>query len=219
MNSTEKQRGDAKKLRIYREFPDFYAVIKPRGMASEGELPSALAALLESSGKRAAEPYVVHRLDRPTAGLMILAKNKRAAADISEIIKNGGFHKTYTAFALINPMLPESGEMTDYLFFDRRRDKSFIAEPDKSGAKYAKLSYSLYSSFTYDETSVAAYHVYPETGRSHQIRIQFASRKAPLIGDGKYGSRLKSHCAALISTGIRFDSYEISLPDPTFGEY
>lgn len=213
------EQNSGTELKLFRELPDFYAVIKPRGMASEGELPAALLRLLRESGRDAAEPYVVHRLDRPTAGLMILAKNKRAAAEISEIIKNGGFHKTYTAFAVKNPALGDSGEMRDYLFFDRRRDKSFIADPRKPSAKSAVLTYSLYDSFTFDNIESAAYHVYPETGRSHQIRIQFASRGAPLIGDGKYGSRQKAHCAALISTGIRFGDVELSLPDPAFGEY
>jgi len=193
---------------------DFVVVHKPRGMLSEGECPAAIADELRQQGvPNPDELYTVHRLDRTTAGLMVYARTKKAAADISKCIAEGGFHKTYAAFVTADPALPPSGELRDMLFFDRKHDKAFVVDAAHSrrGAKEAVLTYETAGTFDLGGVTVTKLLVYPQTGRSHQIRIQFASRKSPLLGDGKYGSRVKYHGASLISCGIRWKKFDFSL--------
>jgi len=193
---------------------DFVVVNKPRGMLSEGECPNAIAGELQRRGvPHPDELYTVHRLDRTTAGLMVYARTKKAAAELSKIIADGGFHKTYVAFVTADPGLPASGELRDMLFFDRSHDKAYVVDAahSRKGAKEAVLTYETAGSFDFDGVTVTKLLVYPQTGRSHQIRIQFASRKSPLIGDGKYGSRVKYHGASLISCGIRWKKFDFSL--------
>lgn len=193
---------------------DFVVVNKPRGMLSEGECPAAIAETLRAMGEpRPDELYTVHRLDRTTAGLMVYARNKKAAANLSACIAGGDFHKTYVAFVTADPELPASGELRDLLFFDRSHDKAYVVDAahSRKGAKEAILTYETAGTFDLDGVTVTKLLVYPQTGRSHQIRIQFASRRSPLIGDGKYGSRVKYRNASLISCGLRWKNYEFSL--------
>lgn len=194
---------------------DFVVVNKPRGMLSEGECPAAIADALRSRGEaNPDELYTVHRLDRTTAGLMVYARTKKAAAAISACISGGDFHKTYAAFVTADPSLPPSGELRDMLFFDRNHDKAYVvdAKHSRKGAKEAVLTYETAGTFDLGGVTVTKLLVYPQTGRSHQIRIQFASRRSPLIGDGKYGSRVKYKGASLISCGLKWKKFEFKLP-------
>ena len=193
----------------------FVVVNKPRGMLSEGECPAAISEYLRSAGEpHPDEIYTVHRLDRTTAGLMVYARTKKAAADLSACISGGDFHKTYVAFVTAGPALPASGELRDMLFFDRNHDKAYVvdAKHPRRGAKEAVLTYETAGTFDLDGTEVTKLLVYPQTGRSHQIRIQFASRQSPLIGDGKYGSRVKYRGASLVSCGLKWKNFEFTLP-------
>lgn len=190
---------------IHRE-KDLVVVNKPYGWlserhASEKNVPEWLA---DELGVAPEQIYTVHRLDRTTAGLMVYALTKRGAAELSRSITDGTLKKTYTAFITADESLPRSGEMVDYLYFDRRRDKSFVVKGDRKGAKEAWLTYELMDRFTYKEKEITAARVCLETGRTHQIRVQFASRKSPLVGDGKYGSRLNYKGASLVSTELCF---------------
>ena len=90
------------------------------------------------------------------------------------------------------------------LFFDRRADKSFVVKKDKKGAKEAVLTYTLGEAFMWEDNTVTPADICLETGRTHQRRVQFASRRSPLIGDGKYGSRVKRHSASLWSVRLEF---------------
>lgn len=192
--------------------PEFAVVYKPRGMLSEGECPAAISEYLRTAGEQNAdEIYTVHRLDRTTAGLMVYARTKSAAAEISTHIAGGDFHKTYVAFVTADPSLPPSGELRDMLFFDRNHDKAYVVDGKRRGAKSAVLTYETAGVFDLCGVAVTKLLVYPQTGRSHQIRIQFGSRRSPLIGDGKYGSRVKYPYASLISCGIRWGSNEFCL--------
>jgi 23S rRNA pseudouridine1911/1915/1917 synthase len=144
---------------------------------------------------------------------MVYARNKRAAAELSKIIADGGFHKTYVAFVTADPALPPEGELRDMLFFDRNHDKAYVvdAKHPRKGAKEAVLTYETAGTFDADGVSVTKLLVYPQTGRSHQIRVQFGSRRSPLLGDGKYGSRVKYHYASLISCGLQWKKFEFRL--------
>ena len=182
---------------------DYVAAVKPYGLLSEGEGEDAFPRLLrEELGVETV--YTVHRLDRTTEGVMVYALTKNGAAELSRIVAAGEMDKRYTAYITPDPSLPPSGEMRDWLFFDRRRDKSFVADSGRRGAREAVLTYRLGEPFSLKDRTVVPAFVKLETGRTHQIRVQFGSRKSPLIGDGKYGSRLNHKGPALFCTSLTF---------------
>ena len=187
---------------------DFTVIFKPAGMLSEGEgsdaVPTALREALAESGVTPEGIYTVHRLDRTTEGLMIYALTKSAAARLSKIIADGELEKEYSALISLPEGFAESGEMRDYLFFDRRRDKSFVADSARRGSKEAVLTYTLTEVGEYREKPAAVARIKLQTGRTHQIRVQFGSRKAPLFGDGKYGSRVNYKHASLRCVKLSF---------------
>ncbi len=188
---------------------DYIVIYKPYGYLSEesegGEsCPAAIRAYLDSAGQAYDGVWTVHRLDRTTEGLMVYALNRRAAAEISAEITGGGFKKVYVAYITADSGLAEVGEMRDYLFFDRQRDKSFVVDGKRRGSKEAVLDYRILRRFEYEGEEVCEVRIELKTGRSHQIRVQFASRKSPLIGDRKYGSRVTYRGAALFSVELEF---------------
>ena len=195
-------------IRIIARGNGYVVIYKPAGWlsedaASEEGVPSALTRLLSES------VYCVHRLDRTTAGLMAYATTKPCAAALSRAITDGTFRKTYRAYLTPSPDLPPEGELRDYLYFDRRADKAFVVSSARSGAKEAVLTYRLLPPCTLSDRSGAPVTAVPAeihllTGRTHQIRVQFASRHAPLLGDGKYGSRVKMDRPSLVCTALSF---------------
>lgn len=176
--------------------------IKPAGIASQGEDENALPALLQKQLN--CEILPVHRLDQPVGGVMVFARTPKAAAELSRQMQQGGFEKEYLA---VLTGRPEQGEDTlqDLLFFDRSRNKSFVVRRKRTGVKDASLSYRVMASSPEGLTLV---RVRLHTGRTHQIRVQFASRKLPLLGDGKYGSRDNRCEAALFSCRLSFSHPE-----------
>ncbi|MCR4906835.1 MAG: RluA family pseudouridine synthase [Clostridiales bacterium] len=196
--------------------PAFVVAVKPFGALSEDDgSPDCMPALLRAAG--ITTPYPVHRLDRTTEGLMLWAKTREAAAILSEEVRTGAFSKIYRALITASPDLPPSGEMHDFLYFDRRRDKAFVVSGERKGAKEAVLRYSLGTPFDWRGHLLTPARVELLTGRTHQIRVQFAARQSPLAGDGKYGSRLNYKGPALICEEISFswegEPVTIRLPD------
>lgn len=195
---------------------DYAVAVKPFGLLSEGDGEDAFPRhLRETLGVETV--YPVHRLDRTTEGVMVYALTKNGAAELSRIVAAGEMDKRYTAFVTPDPALPIEGEMRDWLFFDRRRDKSFVADSGRRGAKEAVLTYRLGEPFSRKDRTVVPAFVKLETGRTHQIRVQFGSRKSPLIGDGKYGSRVNYKGPALFCTSLTFpwngESVTVELPE------
>ena len=174
--------------------------VKPRGVLSqEGNGKNMPSLLAEALG---GEIFPVHRLDRETGGVMVFARTKKAAAALSEAIQNGRFKKEY--FAVTSAQIGENeGQMDDVLFFDRAKNKVFPVKKERKGAKKARLSYELLE----EKNSRFLFRVTPETGRTHQIRVQFASRKMPLEGDRKYGGRA--------CEGFGLFAHKLSFPHPT----
>ncbi len=170
--------------------------IKPVGVASQGEETGALPQLL--AAQLGCAVYPVHRLDKPVGGVMVFAKTQKAAACLSAQMRDGRFEKTYLA---VLPARPAQDEATleDLLFYDRRRGKSFVVSRSRAGVKDAALSYRVLE----EKEKRCLVRVRLHTGRTHQIRVQFASRQLPLLGDGKYGSRVNCPLA-LWSRQIRF---------------
>ena len=167
---------------------------KPAGLISEeGGLPTLLRAELSLP-----ELYCVHRLDRETGGLMVYAKTRRAAAELSAAIAAGKLQKEYLAVVQGQP--EPGGELRDLLYRDAAKNKSFVVKRMRKGVREALLSYRLLDT----REGLSLLRVRLETGRSHQIRVQFASRGFPLAGDRKYGSALRDWDLALWSASLAF---------------
>ncbi len=178
--------------------------IKPSGVLSEGEsaeaLPFILSEQMREENEKNTDIFPVHRLDRETEGVMVFARTKAAAAALSESIQRGEFRKIYLAYVHGVPE-KESDTLEDYLYFDRRLCKSFIAARQRRGVKKASLDYKLLSE--HDGISLLEIHLH--TGRTHQIRVQLASRGLPLVGDRRYGApRSELRSVALLARTLSF---------------
>lgn len=146
----------------------------------------------------------VHRLDRGVGGVMVYAKTPLAAAKLSAAVQARELTKVYLA-VVRGKMIPASGEMRDLLFHDRRQNKTFVVERQRAGVKEALLEYDTVEELTTargEECSLV--NVLLHTGRTHQIRVQFASRGHTLIGDGKYGARGDNRPIALFAKRLAF---------------
>ena len=165
--------------------------VKPVGLDSEMELPVALKEQLGGL------IFPIHRLDKNVGGLMVYARTKQAAADLSRAVQEGTMVKEYVA--MIHGTPPEKGDWEDLLWKDSRKNKVFVVKRQRAGVKKARLEFKLFSA---GETSLV--HIRLHTGRSHQIRVQFSSRDFPLVGDHKYGSRDARTEPMLFSCRITF---------------
>ena len=167
---------------------DLAVCIKPVGIDSEQQLPDALKSVLGG------EIFTVHRLDKNVGGVMVYARTKSAAATLSRLIQEGKMVKEYVAKVHGQP--PVSGDWEDLLFKDSRKNKVFVVNRLRAGVKAARLEFK-----RLDESLV---RIRLHTGRSHQIRVQFASRGFPLMGDRKYGAKDALSAPMLFSCCITF---------------
>ena len=170
-------------LSVLYEDSHLLALIKPAGVASEGDgMPRLVGDYLRDNGAGDA-PYVgvVHRLDRDVSGVMVFAKSEKAAAALSGMIARREFRKEY--LAVVTGETDPAGEMQDLLYHDKGRNKTFVVKRSRRGVREASLDYRTLAT----RAGNSLVHVRLHTGRTHQIRVQFASRKHPLLGDGKYG--------------------------------
>lgn len=168
---------------------------KPAGVSSEETQDgNSVPALLRGYWKKE-EAYVgvVHRLDTGVSGVMVYAKTPYAAAELSRQVQDRTFEKEYRCVCAGTPE-PAQGEMRDFLFKDSRKGKVFPVKGARKGAKEAILDYEVLTTGSLpdeERTQISLCRVILHTGRTHQVRVQFASRRHPLLGDGKYGSRVK----------------------------
>lgn len=184
-------------IEILFENNDFVACVKPVGVPSQCDGAGDMVSLL--SDRLGTDIFPVHRLDTAVGGTMIFAKNKRSAAIISKEIAENRFVKNYLAVAEGVPS-ERGGTFEDLLFKDSRKNKSFIVKRERKGVRRASLDYRVIE----ESGGKSLVSVRLNTGRSHQIRVQFASRKMPLCGDGKYGSRDNGCSIALWSERAEF---------------
>lgn len=132
---------------------------------------------------------LIHRLDRPTGGLMVFARTSKAAARLTREVKDHALKKVY--YAVISGdfhVLGNTGRMEDWLIKDRTKNTSRVGRENEEDAKKALLTYRVLA----EHTDYALVRIDLQTGRSHQIRVQFASRGVPLVGDCRYGGRKAS---------------------------
>ena len=165
--------------------------VKPVGLDSEAEVPAALKEQLGG------DIFPIHRLDKNVGGVMVYARTKQAAANLSKAVQEGTMVKEYVAMVHGTP--PEHGDWEDLLWKDSKKNKVFVVKRQRGGVKKARLEFRR---LTEGETSLV--HIRLHTGRSHQIRVQFSSRGFPLVGDHKYGSRDEKAEPMLFSCRITF---------------
>lgn len=182
-------------------------VEKPYGVPSQADISgdddmlSICKAYIKQKYSKSGDVYLglVHRLDRPTRGVMVFARTSKAAARLSEQIKSGEFRKTYLAVLTAEPE-QDSGELWDWLIKDEKSHMARVASEHEPGAKKAGLEYQVMG--RRDGLYLVRITLY--TGRFHQIRAQFAHRGCAVYGDAKYGKRDVKAKLALFASGIVF---------------
>ena len=151
---------------------------------------------------------LVHRLDRPTGGVMVFARTSKAASRLSEQIRDKKFQKKYLAI-VDGKMEENSGVMKDFLLKNEKTNMSKVVKEGTKNAKEAVLDYEVVK--YNEEINMSVVKITLHTGRHHQIRVQFASRNHSLSGDQKYGTRGRGK-------GLALWAYSLSFIHPTTKE-
>ena len=205
------------RVEILHEDADIIVCVKPYGMPAQGDksrdtdLLSFLKNHIFEEEELEEEPYLamVHRLDRPVGGIMVFAKNQRAAARLSDQVQDGTMVKFYQAI-LTGELPDESGMLEDYLVKDGKTNTSKIVKKGTKGAKRAQLEYEVLDVFETDQGVLSYVLIDLITGRHHQIRVQMAGRGAGIYGDTKYNplfakTKKKYQQIALFATRLEFE--------------
>lgn len=186
-----------------------FVVCKPIGIVSEESADqTGLADLLrlQNSGYVG----VVHRLDRGVGGVMVYAKSKTAAARLSAAVQAHALQKIYLAVVHGKPQ-KEADTLVDLLYHDRVKNKTYVVDRERRGVKQAILDYETLATKEHDtHGTISKLRITLHTGRTHQIRVQMASRGFPLVGDNKYGA--KDRC------DIALFCHSLSFPHPKTGK-
>ena len=168
------------------------ALDKPAGMLSQGDATGDLsidawaAADLKRRHGKPGNVYVglVHRLDRPVSGVILVARTSKAASRLSEQFRAGEVEKSYRA--VVEGTWPEDeGEWADTLIKDDRTNVVSVAPAGTHKGQTASLRYQVIDR----DRRTTTFRLMPSTGRGHQLRVQLASRGLPILGDAKYGAR------------------------------
>lgn len=178
-------------MNIVYENDEILVVNKPSGKLTQGDKSfdvDLASEVMTYRRKKGEEPYgaVINRLDRPVSGLVLFAKNKKKAAQLSKLLAGETFNKQYYAVACGRPA-SKKGVFTDYLLKDGKLNQSKVVPKGTDGSKEAKLEYEVVGEVQIDDMVLTMLRIHLITGRHHQIRVQFASRGLPLAGDVKYG--------------------------------
>ena len=177
---------------------DILVCLKPARVLSTDEPGGVPDLCREALGNPKADVRTVHRLDRVVAGLMVLARNAKAASELSRQIREDEFEKEYQA--VVHGQAEKKATLVDLLGRDKARKMTFVAPEPAKGVQEAVLDYWLLAK----NDDMSRVQIRLHTGRTHQIRVQFASRNMPLVGERKY-SELNDPCEiALWSCRLAF---------------
>jgi len=182
------------KLNVLYEDNHIIVVIKPCNMLSQSDntgdidMLSLVKSYIKEKYNKPGNVYIglVHRLDRPTSGIMVFARTSKAASRLSSEIKNNKMNKSY--LAVIPNFKEKEGTYIDYL---EKIDNGNSIVTDKDHGKYAELKYQLIK----EKDNLSLVRIDLITGRHHQIRVQFSSRGYPLYGDQRYGEENRKQLA------------------------
>ena len=188
--------------------------VKPAGVLSTDE-PGGLPELLRQElGEEGPHLRTVHRLDRAVGGLMALACTAKAASELSRQVREGDFGKEY--LAVVHGQTPAEESLRDLLWRDKARKMTFVVPQPGKNVQEALLDYRTLAR----EGEMSAVRIQLHTGRTHQIRCQFASHGYPLAGERKYDTREDPWPLALWSAALGFihpatgERMEFRLPPP-----
>ena len=178
-------------IEILYEDNHLLAVVKPAGILSMGDEtgdPTMVDFAREYLRDKYSKPGnvfvgVVHRLDRPVSGILLFARTSKAAGRLSDQFRRNAVTKHYKAVVEGTPDQPNA-ELVDWLVKDPKTNIVTSVPEGTPGAKHSILSYKVLSA----KSGRAILLIEPQTGRSHQIRVQLASRGLPIVGDVKYGA-------------------------------
>lgn len=200
---------DYNDINIVYEDNHLLVVVKPQNMpvaedqSGDDDLLNALKRYLKDKYEKPGEAYLglVHRLDRPTGGVMVFAKTSKAAARLQESIKSGDFEKRYLAVTTGIPK-EKKAFLKNALYKDEAKNTVYCVPIATEGAKLALMEYDTME--TRENLALLDIHIY--TGRSHQIRVQLKTIGCPIFGDTKYGlgKSPEGYNMALWATEIRF---------------
>ena len=190
------------KLNIIYEDNHIIVVVKPPNIPSQQDktgdrdMLTIIKKYIKEKYKKPGNVYLglVHRLDRPTGGVMVFAKTSKAAARLSEEVREKQFEKEY--LVIVDGKLDKKeGVMEDYLYKNERNNMSRVVNEKTKNAKQAKLEYEVIK--YQEDIDLSVLKVKLHTGRHHQIRVQFSSRGHSVYGDQKYGTRGRGKQLAL----------------------
>jgi 23S rRNA pseudouridine1911/1915/1917 synthase len=201
-------------MKILYEDNHIIVLVKPVGITTQADDSGDVDLLTEIKSYRRINENklgdvfvgIVHRLDRMVGGVMVFAKTSKAAGRLSEQVRSRNMRKQYLAIVRAD-YLP-GGLMEDYLLKDPETNKSKVVHHSNPAAKRARLEYGIVSI----KNGLGLVSIELDTGRSHQIRVQFASRGWPLLGDVKYGIETSG------TQGPALWSYAIGIEHPTTKE-
>ncbi len=203
-------------VKVIYEDNHLLVVEKPVNILSQGDdtndkdMVNLLKQYVKEKYNKPGNVYIglVHRLDRPVGGAMVFAKTSKAASRLSEQVRNKTFKKTYRA-VIHGTMNKESDTLKDYLYKNKKTNMVSVVNKNHKDAKNAELSYETLE----HKNNLSLVEIDLKTGRPHQIRVQFASRRHPLFGDQRYGQNVNK-----VGQQISLWSYKIEIEHPTTKE-
>lgn len=213
---------DYKNLQILFEDNHIIVVLKPFNVpvqadeSGDEDMLTTIKTYIKEKYKKPNNVFLglVHRLDRPTGGVMVFAKTSKAAARLCESIKDGDFEKKYLAVVVGSPE-EEKGMLVHYLKKNSVTNTVYVVPSATLDAKKAELAYKVLEK----AGKISLLEISLLTGRSHQIRVQLSTINCPIFGDVRYGGDLaKGYNLALFATRIEF-SHPVSKDKMVFIAY
>jgi 23S rRNA pseudouridine955/2504/2580 synthase len=191
------------------ETDEWMALNKPAGIAVQGGsgTKNHIDRLLQE-GYGAERPKLVHRIDKDTSGILLLAKSQKSARDLTALFKEQAIRKTYLAFCIGNPSNPsKSGKISAPIAKSSQKGIEKMAVDSERGLTAITLFETLYSN-----NGISMVCLRPLTGRTHQLRVHMDNHGTPILGDGKYAGR-KAHPSDAFARKMHLHAHFLSLPN------